>query len=448
MAGRGRKRYHRGRRKKGNWFTRMQVWQRVLLIVAGVLVVTLGSAAGYVAAKWNKVDTQEIKTEDIVINEEVKKNVDLGDGYTNFALFGVDSREGDLGEGTRSDCIIVASLNNATKEIRMVSVYRDTVLNLSEGTYQKCNAAYSFGGPTMAINMLNMNLDLDIEDYATVDFGAISDAIDLLGGLDIEVTDEEAAEMNNHIEGTALEAGKEYTYMDGGGLLHLDGVQATTYARVRSTAGGDFTRTERQRLVIQKMFEKAKQADLATLNKIVDAVFPKISTSLSLTEILKYVTAYQEFTLGENTGFPYEDALGMDTLSGLGSVVYPSDLVSNVKRVHEFLFGTTDYEPSATVQEISNQIAYKVSNSRGTTDTGDTANTSQDYSATPETGNTYNSGTGTGTTNGGTGGGTVDNGTGDDGTGGSTDNGTDGGTDSGSGDGTGDTGETTPGAGM
>lgn len=142
---------------------------------------------------------KSIKADDIIINEEVKKNknVDLGDGYTNVALFGVDSRDGDLGEGNRTDCIIVASLNNKTKEIKMVSVYRDTLLDLSEGTYQKCNAAYSYGGPVLAINMLNMNLDLDIQDYVTVDFGAIADAVDLLGGIEVEVTEEELPYINN-----------------------------------------------------------------------------------------------------------------------------------------------------------------------------------------------------------------------------------------------------------
>ena len=132
------------------------------------------SASIYVLAKWSKIDRREIKADDLIINQEVmvEKNadIDLGDGYTNVALFGVDSRDGSLGEGNRTDCIIVASLNNETKEIKMVSVYRDTLLDLSEGTYQKCNAAYSYGGPVMAINMLNMNLDLDIEDYVTVDF--------------------------------------------------------------------------------------------------------------------------------------------------------------------------------------------------------------------------------------------------------------------------------------
>ena len=454
----------RARAKKGNWFTRMKMWQRVLLITACVLLCAVFGAVAYVYAKWSKIDTQEIKAEDIVINEEVKMNkeVDLGDGYTNVALFGVDSRDGNLGEGNRTDCIIVASLNNETKEIKMVSVYRDTLLDLSEGTYQKCNAAYSYGGPVLAINMLNMNLDLDIQDYVTVDFGAIADAIDLLGGVDIEVTEEELPYINQYIPETANSAGKAANYLSSAGLQTLDGTQATTYARIRSTAGGDFTRTERQRLVIEKMFEKAKSADLGTLNAIIDKVFPQVSTSFTLQEILTYATAYSEYKLVGNMGFPQDNYT--DLLSGLGSVVVPDDLVSNVTKLHEFLFGTTGYTPSSTVQTVNSNIAYTVSSAQssgesyddgsGTYDDSGYTDGSGDYSGgdvyvpTDPSGGT---GTGGGTTDPGTGGST-DPGTGggtDPGTGGGTDPGTGGGTDPGTGGGTdpGTGGGTDPGTG-
>ncbi|MBS5399829.1 MAG: LCP family protein [Lachnospiraceae bacterium] len=453
----------RARAKKGNWFTRMKMWQRVLLITACVLLCAVFGAVAYVYAKWSKIDTQDIKAEDIVINEEVKMNkeVDLGDGYTNVALFGVDSRDGNLGEGNRTDCIIVASLNNETKEIKMVSVYRDTLLDLSEGTYQKCNAAYSYGGPVLAINMLNMNLDLDIQDYVTVDFGAIADAIDLLGGVDIEVTEEELPYINQYIPETANSAGKSANYLSSAGLQTLDGTQATTYARIRSTAGGDFTRTERQRLVIEKMFEKAKSADLGTLNAIIDKVFPQVSTSFTLQEILTYATAYSEYKLVGNMGFPQDNYT--DLLSGLGSVVVPDDLVSNVTKLHEFLFGTTGYTPSSTVQTVNSNIAYTVSSAQssgesyddgsGTYDDSGYTDGSGDYSG----GDAYvpsdpsgGTGTGGGTTDPGTGGST-DPGTGggtDPGTGGGTDPGTGGGTDPGTGGGTTDPGGgTDPGTG-
>ena len=177
---RGRRRHHRGRRKPGNWFTRLSIGKRIAVCMGGLILALGITGVAYAASKLNKLDTEEIPAEDIVVNKQAEE---AGEGYTNVALFGIDSRSGELEIGTRSDCIIVASLNNKTKEIRMISVYRDTILDIKDGQLQKCNAAYSFGGPTQAINMLNKNLDLDIQDYATVDFAAIANAIDLLAAL-------------------------------------------------------------------------------------------------------------------------------------------------------------------------------------------------------------------------------------------------------------------------
>lgn len=297
---RGRRRAAAAKEKNKNWFMKLKMWQRVLLCTVGVLICTFSAAAIYVAAKWGKIQTQDIKAKDLIINEEVQeknREINLGKGYTNIALFGVDSRDGNLGKGNRTDCIIVASLNNETKEVKMISVYRDTLLDLSDGTLQKCNAAYSYGGPTQAVNMLNLNLDLDIQKYVTVDFGAIADAIDLLGGVEIEIKEEEIQYLNKFVQETADSAGKEAHRVETAGLQLLDGVQATTYARIRSTAGGDFTRTERQRLVIEKIVEKAKNADLMTLNTIIDKVFPQVATNFTLSDILYYAQAYTEYQL-------------------------------------------------------------------------------------------------------------------------------------------------------
>ncbi len=354
---RKRRRRRRGRRR-GSWFSRLGIVQKIAVCIGGIAITLIASGVIYVAAKFGQIDTQEIPKEDIVINEEVEEREELGEGYLNVALFGVDSREGDLGEGTRTDCLIVASLNKETKEIKMVSVYRDTLLDMTEGTLQKCNAAYSFGGPTQAINMLNMNLDLDIQKYVTVDFGIVAEVIDLLGGVEIDVQEEEVEYLNEYVAETGEVAGKEAKFVRQPGLQQLDGVQATTYARIRSTAGGDFTRTERQRLVIEKMVEKIKESDLGTINSIIDKVLPTISTNFTATEILSYAQYFAEYILGENAGFPFDKTT--DTISGLGSIVIPVDLTDNVKLLHEFLFGVRDYSPSGTVQSISSAIVSRI----------------------------------------------------------------------------------------
>lgn len=377
------RRHRRGRRKRGNWFSRLTIGKKIGVCFGGLILALASSGVVYVAAKLGQLDTQEIPKEDIVINEGVEQLASLGEGYLNVALFGVDSREGDLEKNTRTDCIIVASLNKETKEIKMASVYRDTLLDLSEGTLQKCNAAYSFGGPKQAINMLNMNLDLDIQNYVTVDFKAIADTIDLLGGLDIELTEAEVKYIGDFIGETGDVAGRDrgdVHYVEGAGLQHLDGVQATTYARIRSTAGGDFTRTERQRLVIEKMVEKILKNDLATINKIIDEVFPKISTNFTMTEILSYAKYFNQYKLGENTGFPIDKAT--DTISGLGSIVIPVSLEDNVKKLHEFLFGTEEgYTPSDKVQSISNKIVARVGQKKAE---DDASLNSKTYEADPQ----------------------------------------------------------------
>ena len=344
---RQKRRRHRGRRKKGNWFTRLSVGKKVAVCLSGVILCLVATGAVYAAAKLQKLDKDEdYDAEDIVVNQEAEET---GEGYTNVALFGIDSREGELEIGTRSDCIIVASLNNKTKEVRMVSVYRDTVLDIGDGELQKCNAAYSFGGPKQAVNMLNKNLDLDIKDYATVDFAAIANAIDLLGGIEIDVKEEEIQYLNKYVRETARVAGKKAKEVTKSGNQKLDGVQATTYARIRSTAGGDFTRTERQRLVIEKIAQKAQKSDLATLNKMVDELFPTIKTSFSATEIISYAADIMKYKIGETSGFPFDKTT--DTVSGLGSIVIPVTLDSNVKKLHEFLYDTKDYTPSSEVAQ-------------------------------------------------------------------------------------------------
>lgn len=345
------KKYRRGPRKKGNWFTRMSPAKRTVIILLVVILLLAGSGTAYVANKLNKIDTQKIDAESLSITVQAKK---AAEGYTNVALFGVDSREGELDKGTRTDCIIVASLNNKTKEINMISVYRDSLLDIANGELQKCNAAYAYGGPQQAINMLNKNLDLDIEKYITVDFGVVAEVIDLLGGVKINIKDEEIEYINYYMDETGDVAGKKAHHLTHAGVQKLDGVQATTYARIRSTAGGDFTRTERQRLVIEKMAEKLGKSNWKTIDKIIDKVFPMVSTNFTAGEIVSYGKDFSRYRLGESQGFPFDKTT--DTLGNRGSVVIPVTLESNVEDLHHLLYADEEYEVSPIVQDINSSI--------------------------------------------------------------------------------------------
>ncbi len=314
-----------------------------------ILLLLLIAAAAFVLFKYSEFNTVSLKKSELGINAGTSQ-----EGYQTIALFGVDSRDGEIDGGTRTDTIMLLSICDETGEIRVASVYRDSLLQMDDGSFNKANAAYASGGPAAALSMLNRNLDLDITEYITVDFASLADCIDLLGGVEIEVTDEEAAMLNQYVKETGKVAGKEAHELDGGGLYNLDGTQAVTYARLRKLAGSDYKRTERQRLVLEKMFEKMKSAGLITLNNLVDTVAPQISTDISLFEVLRLAVGLPSYHLGENCGFPFvvEDQIPYNG----ASVVIPVDLAQNVEKLHEFLYDDASYEASGTVQEISGEI--------------------------------------------------------------------------------------------
>ena len=197
---RKRRRRRRKQMKITQWFKKLSTKQKVLLISGIVLLVLMLAGVIYVASIFNKLNTEEIKEDEIFINEDLPDTI--GVGYTNFVLFGGDSRSGEVNKNLNTDTIIIVSLNNETKEVKMVSVYRDTLLDLSNGKIKKCNSAYNIGGAKQAINMLNMNLDLDIKKYVTVDFGAVVDLVDMVGGIEINVSEKEYKEVNKYIDET------------------------------------------------------------------------------------------------------------------------------------------------------------------------------------------------------------------------------------------------------
>lgn len=367
---RSNRKVHRGRRKKRG-FSTWSLGKKIGVIAVSILLVLVigggAAAAAYVTSKVDKMEVQKLDVNKLEINKEVEHKT----GYLNVALFGVDSREASLGKGTRSDTIMIASLNQETGEVKISSVYRDTILQQSDGTYNKANAAYSFGGVEEAVALLNKNLDLNIEHYVAVNFNAMIDVIDTLGGLDIELTEEEVKYTNMYCDETAVVTGRPFEEdLVGAGVHHLDGVQATSFCRIRYTKGDDFKRTERQRFVIEKIVEKLQAANLATINKIADDVFAEVGTNFTLPEILSYAKDFKKYTLGETTGFPFNKSTG--TLSGIGSFVLPTDLAGDVQQLHQFFFGDDGYTPSDVVLSIDAGVKKKATDvGKGTTKDND-----------------------------------------------------------------------------
>lgn len=341
----------------------------LLLFIGGLFVY------GQISAKLDKIDIQEtdLADQDIVTNDQAPQMT----GYTTYALFGLDHRSKNEKLNTEnSDTIIIASINNDTKAVKLVSVYRDTLLNVKDDTYSKANSAYALGGPTNAVSMLNTNLDLNITDYVAIDFNALVTVVDCLGGLDIPLSYAEIVHMNNYCVETSEETGKSYTPVelpdpkpeDEEAIVdtyHLNGVQATSYCRIRYTASLDMGRTERQRRVIQMIVDKAKKTGLSTIFDIMDQVFPMVKTSVSKTEILKMIPAMIGYSIDETTGFPNDYKFAQVK----GSVIVPTTLESNVLKIHQFLYGDASYTPT---QDVLNRSA-QITNIAGGGDVQDTA---------------------------------------------------------------------------
>ncbi len=309
----------------------------------------------------------EISEDNVIINEGVKdKVVTEGDSdldvhqepaYRTIALFGLDSTTGELFQGTRSDTIMVASINNDTKEVKLMSVYRDTYLNLGNDTYNKCNTAYAKGGALQAINMLNMNLDLDITDFVAVGFKGVMDTVNAVGGVNIEVDEAELEHINNYQICMAEDMKIDYEPVTETGYQCLDGLQAVAYCRIRKTAGDDYKRTERQREVLQAILGEAKDLDVASITKLADSIFADFYTSVDLEEILTLLSDLGSYTLIDEGGFPTLKYRANATIGGnVGDSVICTDLEAAVMDFHERFFGEKDYKVSQALTQISTQI--------------------------------------------------------------------------------------------
>ena len=416
--------YRRGRRSKNRGFASWSLGKKLGIILGGTMALVAVTGAVIVASKLSKIDRQTptADAKELNVSEEARER---GTGYLNVALFGVDSRKNELGKGTRSDAIMVASLNRETLEIKISSVFRDTLLEQDDKSINKANAAYSYGGPEEAVAVLNKNLDMDIEHYVTVNFDALIDVVDSVGGVEIDVTEEEVQYVNGYSTEIKKVTGKDSPDITGPGPQILDGIHATAYTRIRYTAGDDFKRAERQRTVLTKIVENLQKASPAQLNKIIDSVFPQVATNFTMAEILDYAKDAFDYKLVETTGFPFDKTT--DELLDVGSVVIPVTLKSNVEQLHKFFYGDGEaYSVSSTVAAISDKIVNQAGNRKADTNEATQEIMNQpdddyDYRGDSSSGNQNgyggpsSSGSGGGSSSSGSGGGSSSDGNGSDG---------------------------------
>lgn len=324
--------------------------RRVAIIIMQLFIISMLSVATYGLFKYSKFDVDVIDKTEIVVNEGVFK-----EGYTTIALFGGDSRTGNLGAGSHADSIMIASVDNVTKEVNIASVYRDTLTLQTNGSFAKVNNAYYVGGATGAISVLNMNFDVDIMNYVTVDFIALTKVIDLLGGVELEVSEAEKDAINDYVGETSKVSGVTSSKITTTGLQLLDGAQAVTYARIRKNVGEDYARTQRQRALLKALLEKVNIFDFKTINSLIDTVFEQVSTSFTIYELLELAAAVSKYQIIESTGFPIE--FSELNLTGIGSVIAPTTHLVNVEKLHEILYPNEVYEPSSKVVQIDEYIS-------------------------------------------------------------------------------------------
>lgn len=337
--------------------------KRIALIIAIIIVVLIAALIGvgyaYISGKIGSMNYVNIDKDNIGINDGVSL-----DNFRNIALLGVDSVEDDYGVGNRTDCIIIASVNKKTSEVKMFSIYRDTYVEIPGKGLDKINHAYAEGGPELALNAINSNLDLNVSEFVVVNFNSVADMVDSLGGVEMDIEKDEVNFLNSHAKDTAKKMGVNApANITKTGKQTLNGIQAVGYSRIRSTEGLDYKRTERMRDVILAMFSKVKTKNVFELNNILNEILPEITTSLTTNEIISLLPNLASFNVTESLGWPYATKPYDEYGPWYG---VPVTLETNVVELHKEVFGQENYEPSQKVKEVSEKIINKTGYKEGT----------------------------------------------------------------------------------
>ena len=325
--------------------------RKVILVILVIIAILLGVVFGLGYQKLSLLDVVKIDKNNIGIDLKVKTDLSK---YRNILLLGTDSEFNEYDDG-RSDVIMIASINKETKDVKVISVFRDTYFEVEEKgnvVLDKVNHAYAYGGAQNTIKSLNKAMDLNITEFAAVDFKAVVDAVDALGGINLDITQEELKYINGYIDAVAKTMNKKGKHITSAGNQTVDGIQATAYCRIRYTTGYDYKRAERQRTVIQKMLAKAKTLSVFELNTLANKLLPEISTNISSTEIIGLATEITKYNIKSQYGWPYKTkGYKNPTFYGV-----PCSLETNVQRLHNELFEQENYEASQAVKDMSEKI--------------------------------------------------------------------------------------------
>lgn len=290
--------------------------------IAGILIfVLVGATVFYGNYLLNKIDKVEIDKENVGITEEVEEKLSqYDDKITNIALFGIDAEDGGVG---RSDSIIIATLDFHNKKLKLTSIMRDSYVDIDGYGTDKINHAYAFGGAELAIKTLNQNFNLNIEDFVAVNFTTMPKIIDKIGGITVDITSEEVS----YIQG-----------IESAGTYNLTGDQALDYSRIRYATGGDYVRTERQRTVLTKIFEKILAMNSTKYPGLLSEVLPMVKTNFNSAEILELGAEVLSMGVAslEQERFPLDGYCEGKMIDGIYYLTFDKD--ATVNQLHEYIF--------------------------------------------------------------------------------------------------------------
>ena len=293
----------------------------ILGIIISILLVTIGGIYAYGNHLFNKIEKIEIDKSAVGIKDEVEEKLSAySDSVINIVLFGIDAEEGGVG---RSDSIIIATIDTTHKKLKLTSIMRDSYVTIEGHGDDKINHAYAFGGPQLAIKTLNENFDLNIDDFVAVNFTTLPKIIDMLGGVTIDITSEEVS----HIPG-----------IDTAGTYTLTGEQGLAYSRIRYASGGDYVRTDRQRTVLSKVFEKVLSINFTQYPSLLSEILPMVQTNLDYSEILNLGNEVLKMgvTTLEQERFPRDGYCEGKMIDKIYYLTF--DKENTVQQLHDYIF--------------------------------------------------------------------------------------------------------------
>ncbi|EOU1682768.1 LCP family protein [Clostridium perfringens] len=326
--------------KKGN--SKKPAKNRKLIItlsIIGLLIVGLvGGVATYGLTMLGKINKVDLNEDNLGIDKDIDAKLSKYDGITNIALFGIDATDGNAG---RSDAIMIATVDKIHNKLKLTSIMRDSYVDIQGHGKDKINHAYAFGGHELALKTLNENFDLNLKDFATVNFSSLPKIIDSIGGIDLDIRSDEIKYINDYINNLNALNKTNVNSITSAGTQHVNGTQALAYCRIRYTAGGDGERTERQRIVLTKLFEKFNKVSPTKYPSILNDLMPMITTSLSSSEILglaKTVSSMGGSGL-EQERFPKDNYSKGEMINGVYYLTFDNNIT--VKQIHDYIFEDT-----------------------------------------------------------------------------------------------------------